>query len=161
MRDVVWFPGHPEQLHLCQERYRLIRPYGYEWRTSGERHRWILPVGWEHDGASVPDLARPFVPRRTLERAAPHHDRAYHCQGMLPVGEHVRWDRTRREWRDALTGAFAADRTPWSRRDADRLFARMAREDPLGPSIWQRRMAYRAVRVAGVWAWHRRKGGGR
>lgn len=151
MIATVWFPDHPRQLELADEYVETLLPYGYEWVHQGVRNRWVIPAGFVYDQGSVPGWARWFIRRHTLDRISPHHDRGYQLRGLLPVGEHVRWDATTAEWVDALTHPVTGERTPWSRLDLDRLFGRMAREDPKGPDARQRQAAFWAVRIGGRW----------
>jgi hypothetical protein len=155
--DTIWFPDHPWQRDLRGEDLQLIQPYGYAWEDDGVLNRWVVPRDFIHDGASVPDLLRPVVQKRVLARVAVHHDRGYRTLGLPPPGEHEAWSVGRQEWTDALTELFPSHRTPWSRKDLDRLMGKMMREDEDGPSWLQRRWTWRAIRVGGYLAWKRQE----
>ena len=150
---VVWFADHPYQIHQRGDGAQLLAPYGHAWIDDGVAYRWILPVGFVHDGGSVPDLARPIVPKRTLDRVAPHHDRGYRMLGVLPENECQRWCPLREEWVDHPV--------PWSRKALDSFMGVMMREDPDGPGRFQRRWVWRAIRVGGWWAWRKQERKGR
>ena len=142
-RAPVLFADHPRQLDLGHRQFRLTRPYRYQWTHEEEARRLTVPRGFVHDGASVPRIVWSFVPPQPKDRAAVFHDLLYQHGGELPEGCHERY--VDRRW-IPVEGA-------WSRRDADRLFCRMLREDPAGPGRIRRRLAFRAVQLFGRGSW--------
>lgn len=156
--EIVWFHEHPVQLDLPNDGKRMLQPYAYWWRHKGIEHSWVIPVGFEHNGASIPRLVRSAIDPAPFARAAPFHDRGYHFNGWLPEDEHMMRDPDTGDWYDAHRGLDGTLRRPWTRSDLDRLFFRMLREDPMGPPSWQRRVAYWAVRIGGLRAWHNANG---
>jgi hypothetical protein len=130
---------------ITNKHYRLVEQYAYHWDLGGTRNRIVIPRGFTYDGASVPRLAwtlSGITPDGLIRAAALVHDWIYRHKGRLPQGSQ-QYREGNEPWQDAY-GA-------WSRRDADRLFARIMRE--AGVSKWKRRMAYRAVRWFGGSAW--------
>jgi hypothetical protein len=85
----------------------------------------VVPAGFESDGASVPrflwNLISPQIAPETL-RAAVAHDFLY---------------------REQVPG--------WTRKDADEMFYDLIRED--GLSWWRSKLAYTGVRLFGAGAW--------
>ena len=128
-------------VHLGNNRYRLFSEYILEWWHNGVLHRLIVPADFEIDMASVPRIVWPLISPFDLGNAAIPHDWFYHHSGAIPAGSHQ--IHTGTEWVDQLK--------PWSRQDADKLFARQMRET--GVSKWRRRAAYRAVRLFGRGSW--------
>lgn len=143
---MIAFPAYPDQQDLGKRVRYLTDHYVYEWDYNGVRHRLTVYKGFTHDGASVPRFLWSFFPPEPLDKAAVMHDWLFHYGGFLPPGSHQRM----------VDGQWVNEGRPWSRRDADRLFARMLREDPDGPSRCERRWAYRAVRCWGFRPWDRR-----
>jgi hypothetical protein len=125
--------------------YELMQDHWVVWKHEGKYHRIVVPEGFICDGNSVPWFGRPLVPGDwTLGiEAVLAHDFMYHRRGRLRLHEYMVED-TPGNWRDPLE--YEGYRLAWSRRDADRLFARLMRES--GVPQWRRRAAYRAVRLA-------------
>ncbi|HEX7072188.1 MAG TPA: DUF1353 domain-containing protein [Rhodothermales bacterium] len=123
--------------------YELVEDWEYHWEKDGITQRIYIHAGFQFDGASVPAVARMFVERDGLQRAAAlPHDLIYRHRGRLPLGHHQWVDGGM--WRDVVVYR-------WSRKDADRLFGRIMREAGVKRSV--RRAAYLAVRAFGWWAW--------
>ncbi|MDT0631029.1 DUF1353 domain-containing protein [Rubrivirga litoralis] len=132
-------------------RFRLADDASYTWRHTPEGgaegvYRLVVPAGFEHDFASVPRPLWALVAPIDLGIASIFHDWLYARAGRA---ETLRW----------------AGRTPgagwepvpkwWTRRDADRLFARLMREQ--GVPRWRRRAAFLAVRAFAGGVWGRRQ----
>ena len=141
----VEFPDHPHQLDLGWRRKRLLSPYRYTWEEGGTRYRMTAPVGFEHDGASIPPIVWSFIQPHEMDRAAVSHDLPYQRGGVFRPGEWERWDEDAARWVDV-------DRA-MRRGESDRLFSRALGEDPRGPSWIEARLAYLAVRVRGGSSW--------
>lgn len=124
--------------------YELAVDWTYEWEHDGIRRRIIVPKGFQYDGASVPRLVwtcTGILPDGLIRAAALVHDWLYQHRGQLPEGSYQEFHRGK--WRNV--GRVA------TRREVDRLFARIMRET--GVSKLKRRLAYAGVRAGGWWAW--------
>lgn len=128
--------------------YLLLEPFIYEWVANGKRYRFVIPARFLFDGASVPRLfwSLTGITRDGLERAAACiHDMLYGCRGIVPAGWQQVYDPFTRIWRDCPAG--------WTRKQVDKLFARMLGE--YGVTRRRRRVMYLAVRCGGFWPWFR------
>lgn len=126
--------------------YVVLEDFHFEWKAESERQLIIVPEGFEFDLTSVPRIfwtPTGITPDRLRWTSPLIHDFPYHYKGKLPEGSYKIWD-------DDIDGWVDSKRI-WTRKNADRLFCRNLRED--GISIFKRRMAYRAVRVGGWYAW--------
>jgi len=126
--------------------YLLDEEFIYDWLKDGLRYRLVIPKGFDFDLASVPRVLwtpTGITPDRLRWTAPLIHDFLYEHKGDLPRGSYQKWDRE-------LNG-FVDDKSIWTRKNADRMFCRLMRED--GISWRKRRMAYRAVRMGGWYAW--------
>jgi hypothetical protein len=144
--------------------YELTAPYVVEWQVNGLRRRLKIAEGFRSDGNSVPWFARAWIPGDWSLGIVPvlAHDYLYDHEGRTLPG-HYWAEVAPGAWQNptlvrAEPGQDAGKKTvvlqPWTRRDVDRLFARLMRDE--GVVMWRRRMAYRAVRCA-VWhAWDER-----
>ena len=133
----------PQRLLPDLRRFELSDDGWYAWcRSVGpyEGLCLVVPRGFDHDFASVPRLVWSFISPIDLGVASIFHDWLYRHGGRVET----------LAWRRGGAGWTSAD-TPWTRRDADRLFARIMREQ--GVPRWRRRMAYRSVRLLGGGAW--------
>lgn len=136
----------PRQILLPDlRRFRLAEPAAYTWRHAEPPapeavYRLVVPERFDHDFASVPRLLWTLVAPLDLGIASIFHDWLYIEAGRV---ETLRW---------AASGWEAVDE-PWTREDADRLFARLMREQ--GVARWRRRAAYLAVRVFAASFWGR------
>ena len=129
--------------------WRLLRDYSVEWTAEGSpRQRLTVPAAFECDGASVPSVVEAYLGRELVLREALFHDWIYAHRGEVPAASHLYLDECSGEWRP--TG-FA-----WSRRDADRLFARLLESNTFVRGDHRRRNAYRMVRLFGWLAWRRK-----
>ena len=133
---------------LGPDEFLLLEPYTYSWTVPASEGitpqlaRLIAPAGFRFDGASVPRLAHVFIGRLDLGLRAPlFHDLLYRYAGILPLGVHEWW----------VDGEWVEVGSPWTRREADRLFGRHMREDRI--PRWRRRAAYLAVRWFGGGSW--------
>ena len=136
----------PDIRPVAQDRYRVAQEYCYCWMLREVQNRIRIPAGYTHDGASVPRIAwllSGVRPDGLIRAAALVHDYVYGFAGRLPVGAH---EFKRQD------GSWAPVQGDWSRRDADRLFARMMREADV--PRFQRRLAYGAVRLFGGFGWN-------
>lgn len=145
----IWFPQQPRQQDLGWRVRKLIAPYGYEWEQGEYLWRLIVPAGFIHDGASVPRVARSFIPPHPLNRAAPGHDWPYRFQGsggqLFCLVEGVG------SFPPSWLPVEGGDRAWW-----DYAFYRWLRMDPKGPGASSARLAYLGVRVGGRGSWERR-----
>lgn len=123
--------------------YRVRVNYIYQWTApDGKERRLIVPYGFRCDGASVPKCLWHFMLPDGLHRAAALiHDFLYDYRGQIPVGSYQRLD----------AGKWVVIDAPWKRVHADKMFARILRESNVPK--FQRRNAYRAVRIGGWTFW--------
>ena len=124
--------------------YLLDEDFVYKWVGDGFNRKLIIPKGFVFDLASVPRIfwtPTGISPDRLRWTAPLIHDFLYEHKGKLPAGSYF--------WQPR--GGWEEDKTEWTRKNADRLFCRIMRED--GIKRWKRRMAYRAVRLGGYIAW--------
>ena len=119
--------------------YELIFPYVYE--DKGKRFRIVIPVGFRHDGASVPRLVYTLsglTPDGPIRAAALVHDFLYRYDGRLPDGS-ILIELSPDQW--------VPYQLEFSRKQADQLFLRLMK---LSGIRWsQRWVAYLAVRIGG------------
>ncbi len=123
--------------------FRLTEDADYTWCHDTEEYdalRLQVPEGFRHDFASVPRLLWWFVSPVDLGLASIFHDWLYRKGGRVVTLGRSRVDGT---WREV--------EKPWSRFDADRLFARIMREQ--GISRLRRRTAFKAVQWLGGDGW--------
>lgn len=150
----------PDILPVAEGLYFLDEEYTYRWESRGIEYRIVVPRGFIHNGASVPRLVwtiSGILPDGLIRAAALIHDWIYRCRGRLP------WPTYQYKSPNALkTNPFGRidEETMWcdihgvwTRKNADRLFARIMRE--AGMSKRRRRAAYLAVRMFGWVAWRR------
>ncbi len=136
----------PDVRPVAKDLYRVAREYCYCWMLGDVQNRIRIPAGYTHDGASVPRIAWTLSgvrPDGLIRAAALVHDYVYGFAGRLPVGDH----EFKRD-----DGSWAPVQGRWRRRDTDRLFARMMREADV--PRFQRRLAYRVVRLFGGFGWN-------
>lgn len=136
----------PDLLIVAPRRYQLQSDYRVEWEASGfPRQRLVVPAGFECDGASIPAALEWYLGREKILPAAVPHDWQYAFAGRVRAGSH--------SYLDPVDGLWKPVEFIWSRKDADRFFARNLRFCDLRGH--QRRNAYRAVRLAGWIPWRR------
>jgi len=126
--------------------YLLKHNFIYQWKVYGQNYKLIIPAGFDFDLASVPQVLwtpTGISPDRLRWTAPLIHDFLYEYRGNLPKGSYKIWDRNIGGWVDS--------KDIWTRKEADKMFCRLMRED--GISRFKRRMAYRAVRLGGWYAW--------
>lgn len=127
--------------------YLLKEDFTYEWLAEGARQKLTIPAGFDFDLASVPRIfwtATGITPDRLRWTAPLIHDFLYEYKGVLPLQSYQVWDTEINGW--------IHSKRIWTKRNADRMFCRLMRED--GISWRKRRMAYRAVQIGGHWAWN-------
>jgi hypothetical protein len=127
-----------------RDMYCLYRTYDYRWAFLGEELRLTVPEGFESDGASVPRLLWSLtgIERDGVHRAAALlHDFLYKHAGEIPYGAQM--ILIGEEWSPYGSG--------WTRKDADKLFARVLRESGVGKV--RRRLMYLGVRLGGWRPW--------
>lgn len=120
-----------------QQCFLLTSPLTYTWTApegtyEGRRLQLTVPEGFEHDFASVPHLLHSLINPIDLGLASIVHDWLYHRKGhvITRVQEDGKWTEIE---------------TPWTRKMADRLWARIMREQDV--VRWRRRLAYQIVRL--------------
>lgn len=122
--------------------WHLEEDYFYEWEHNGSRYRFKIPEGFQSDGASVPWFL-PFWGRGSFGVLPPLvHDWVIQQHGQVWVEMFYSgiWIR---EMVSDLTHTYYRR---FTRRDADRLFFRILREQGVRPR-WLRRWAFRLVRL--------------
>ncbi len=125
-------------------RFRLLEPATYAWCHRARSFCLVVPEGFQHDFASVPRPLWALISPIDLGMASIFHDWLYRNRGRVTT---LTWDSAQERWNPR--------EDPWIRRDADRLFARIMREQ--GVARWRRRLAFLVVRAAGGRYW--RSGG--
>lgn len=139
----------PEVLVRGTNCYELDADYVYEWAADGYNWTIVVPEGFVFDGASIPWITQFVIGKWDLGIGPPCvHDWIYKWKGNLPTGSFMRET-------DDNTHIVCE---PWKRYEADRLFCRHMRA--VGVPQWKRRMAYRAIRLGGWWAWNKSKDNG-
>jgi hypothetical protein len=121
--------------------FELTSPAWYVWmHTLGQFGALglVVPEGMRHDLASVPRPLWMLISPFDLGLASLFHDYLYRHGGRV-----VTWGWNGEAWESI--------HTPWTREQADRLFARIMREQNV--KRWRRRWAYRAVHWLGGGAW--------
>lgn len=132
---------HP-QLKLKDDWYRfeLIEPWTYRWRYLNDSIRQLyIPKGFDTDLASVPKVIRFWIGREELRAASIPHDFLTRYGGHIPYPYFM------------IDGEPCV--IPWTRLQADKLFARMMRETGKISKV-KRRAAFIAVRLGGWKAWN-------
>lgn len=122
--------------------FDLLEAAVYAWCHEGRSYCLVVPRGFQHDFASVPRLLWGLIAPIDLGLASIFHDWLYRNGGRVTT---FLWEGDPARW------SSHTDR--WSREQADRLFARIMREQ--GVPKWRRRCAYLAVRFAGRRFWKR------
>lgn len=142
------FPDQPNLEPVGQREnghpiYKLEEEYIYQWTApDGKERRLRIFPGFICDGASVPKILWHFMLPDGMHRAAALvHDFLYEYRGLIPIGSYQRLDGNKWIVIDA----------PWERVHADKMFARILRESNVPK--FQRRNAYRAVRIGGWTYW--------
>jgi len=126
---------------LGGNRYRLFDDYQYEWIQNGNLYKIIVPSGFTCDLASIPRLLWIIVSPFDFGPAAVPHDWIYSFGGKIPPSSCL----------VKLNGKWMECDQYWSRKDADRLFARIMKD--LNLSEFKKKNAYKAVRIFGSKAW--------
>lgn len=145
--------SQPINIPVSQTHYRLVADYCYFWQHANTQFRITVPIGFKYNGASVPRICWSITglrPDGLIRAAATLHDFLYRYKGRLPANTLHREVKlhalkTAPEWVEL--------NQPWTRKNADKLFARVMREAGV-PKI-QRRMAYLAVRLVGRFYWNK------
>ena len=141
----------PLNIPVSKHGYRLVTDFVYLWEHKSQQLRLTVPSGFDYDGASVPRICWTITglrPDGLIRAAATAHGFLYRHSGNVPAsnmqlalpalrGQHFH------KWQEI--------KTPWSRKQADKLFARIMRESGVGK--FQRRLAYLAVRAVGWTRW--------
>jgi len=127
------------ELQPDRRNHRLIESWSYEWDHGGKTREFHVAAGFVTDLGSIPRPLWGLIAPAELTEGALAHDLVYRYAGRVPGRFFL------------IEGEPCS--TPWTREDADRLFARLLRES--GVVRWKRRSAYRAVRLAGWLPWRR------
>lgn len=123
--------------------FELTEDAVYTWCHEVEEYdalRLIAPAGFRHDFASVPRPLWWFISPIDLGLASVFHDWLYQAGGRVTT-----------MGRRSVDASWVEIDEEWSRFDADRLFARMMREQ--GVSRLRRRTAFKAVQWFGGAGW--------
>jgi hypothetical protein len=123
--------------------FALLDDAVYAWCHLARSYCLVVPEGFHHDFASVPRLLWGLIAPIDLGMASIFHDWLYRNGGEVTT---LLWEG------DPACWTPHSDR--WTREQADRLFARIMREQ--GVAKWRRRCAYLAVRFWGRRFWKRR-----
>ena len=118
--------------------WKLKQDYFYHWEFDGSWYRFMIPAGFQFDGASVPRFLRWVAGGGRFGVLAPLvHDWLHHCKGKASVRKYYTWVR---RW------DYYPLQKPFTREQADKLFFRIMREKGIKPR-WLRRWAYKLVRL--------------
>lgn len=132
-------------------KWELLEPLVYK----GNRDRFMVPVGFKTDFASVPKALRSFVSRTGKHtKAAVLHDWLYWRRPRVETDEQVSLGASV-AFADGPPPSSLPDHQPITRKDADRLFRRAMKE--CGVGWFTRNAAYAAVRAGGWKVWNDRK----
>lgn len=146
----------PDMRPVGRRLYELWARWDYTWQApTGKVLRIEIEKCTVTDGASVPSLLwtlTGILPDGLHRPAALVHDVMYRDQGHVVLYTLSPNGRALQHWSQWLPSDWEPLETQWSRRDADRLFARILRE--LNVSRWDRRLMYRGVRLGGWWGWY-------
>lgn len=123
--------------------FGLLEDSTYAWCHQRTNYCLVVPKGFQHDFASVPRQLWGLISPIDLGLASIFHDWLYRHKGLVTT---LLWEGDPARWTPRVE--------PWSREQADRLFARIMREQ--GVAKWRRRCAYLAVRLAGRRYWKER-----
>lgn len=143
----------PANVPVSQTHYALVADYFYNWSHANTVFQLFIAAGFKYNGASVPRICWTITglrPDGLIRAAATVRDFIYRHKGRLPVGS------MQREIKNATTSninAWVDFNQPWTRKNADKLFARIMRE--AGVPKHQRRLAYLAVRLVGRFYWNK------
>lgn len=149
----------PVWLTSGREGFRLEAPWTYTWEvpatleTGGLERQLRVTEGFLFDGASVPRILwtlTGLIPSGHISAASLVHDLLYRYRGQLPP-----YSLFERPLGAAGWVVVEPRKARYSRKTADRLFARIMRESLVRPR--QRRLAYCGVRLCGWWAWRRKR----
>lgn len=141
----------PDITPIAETRYKLREDYTYEYKHDGTLYRLTVPKGFKYDGSSVPWFLwwTGLRPDGLVRAAACLHDWLYSMSNDYPTpgnrDSHYYYIRYHKG------GEWIPQSKPWTRKQADKLFARAMRE--AGYAKWKRRAAYIAVRLFGWVPW--------
>ena len=138
----------PDLRPIKKGKYVLHEEWSFLWTKDDITRVIIIPRGFVSDGASCPRFlwtCTGITPDGLIRAGALVHDFIYKYGGELPENSYQQL---------ALYGWVPLDDV-WTRKNADRLFARIMRE--AGVSKFKRRMAYRGVRLFGCFFWKKKK----
>jgi hypothetical protein len=138
--------SQPLMIPISDNLYQLVETYTYEWSHLGADQCLVIPMGTITDGASVPRIAwtiSGITPDGLIRAAALLHDVLYRVQGQVG-GFGLQQIH--------IGGRWIKQASPWTREQADKLFARVMRE--AGVRKIQRRAAYLMVRAFGWSSWN-------
>lgn len=124
--------------------YVVLKDFTYKWNAENFDRKLVIPKGFVFDLASVPRIfwtPTGIAPDRLRWTAPLCHDFPYRYGGKLPAGSYFK----------RVNGKWVEDTTEWTRKNADRLFCRIMRED--GIPRRKRRVAYRTVDIFGRFFW--------
>lgn len=123
---------------LDGSKWQLVDDLYYHVGSKDSEEVIIVKAGFITDGASTPFGVRNLFPKDgTYTPAAAIHDALYRYRGILPFG-----------WYQGLPKEY-------SRKRCDSIFAEAMQV--LGVSWWRRKIMYRALRLFGGFAWHRKE----
>ena len=123
---------------------RLVEDWHYCWLQDNVLYGIRIKSG-EHFKPSIPWVAYSLIPPSRLEPASLAHDALYRRQGVTHAPRHTRvhlYRRTADGWKSV---------SHVSRSWTDRMFDVV--NENFGVEPWRRKLAFRAVRWFGEWAW--------
>lgn len=133
--------------------YILAEPYVYCWLKGETLYRLIIPVGFETDIASVPQIfwSLGLTPDGKQRAASVLHDFLFHCNyefdGVCPEGTYQKFDELNQVWVNI--------KDEWTIRQANLLFGRVLRESKV--NFIKRRLLFLGVDFFAWTMWQHKK----
>lgn len=137
---------YPPIVPIGRNKYKVYEDYSYTWEKDGQTYKMVVPQGFINNLASIPRFLWWYISPFDLGAAVIHHDWIYTHSGKIPSTSFFK----------LIDGKFVEIESEWTRKNADRLFCRMMRETD-NVSKFKRRNAFRAVRIFGWWAFHKKE----
>lgn len=150
-KDTIFFPEQPDNVAYKvtwtgKVLYNLRRPYCYVWEHDGVKRAEYARKGFKNDGASVFRLLQTIsgLHQDSIRAESIIHDLGYAHKGEFPNPDGEYFKKVNGTWRSLKVTV--------PRRDVDRIFGRMMRENNIPINL--RRRAFHTVDKLGWIPWH-------